>query len=135
MSQSSSSASSAHRASSSTAPTTQEIQDAIDAAGALAVNNGETIGNAIGVISDGSGFKSCNGLRVYSSKNIVRSDTLFEIGSVTKLLTTALFGSVVSSNWFSLDDKLSRFANGALPDIPSGADLSNVTLQDLATFA
>jgi len=61
----------------------------------------------------------------------VQADTLFSIGSVTKVLTAALLGLAVNAGEMSLDDPVAKY----LPELArEGDSIRETTLEQLATF-
>ena len=64
----------------------------------------------------------------------VTPETVFQIGSVTKVFTMGLFGKAVSQGAFSRDTALSTYGNGALTGIASNTALGDRSLQEAATF-
>lgn len=59
----------------------------------------------------------------------ITSDTIFEVGSVTKIMTSLLLVQQLQNKHLVLTDKL----NQLLPDITKGNSLMEVTLENLAT--
>jgi CubicO group peptidase (beta-lactamase class C family) len=117
-------------------PSLSQVQDAITAAAANAVNSGSTIGIAIGaILGNNPPVTACAGVRNYETQLAVATDTIFQIGSITKIFTTGYFGQLVSGGSFSFAQPLSDFSNGAMPGLTANPALENATLQDIATFA
>ncbi|MDQ2187542.1 serine hydrolase [Alcaligenaceae bacterium A4P071] len=110
-----------------------ELPSSADIKNELVMAMGEKppIGVVVGVIDD-------NGMRVIShgqfdrdDKRPVDGDTIFEIGSVSKVFTTLLLGEMVARGEVTLDDRVDRY----LPEgvtTPKRAGKS-IRLVDLAT--
>lgn len=62
----------------------------------------------------------------------VTEDTVFGIGSVTKLFTALLLQSKVHAKQMKLSDPVTQYLTAYLPN-PNSLPISSVTLQDLAT--
>ena len=87
-------------------------------------------GVAIGVYNSGKSFYNTKGSKYYKSNNDVTENTLFEIGSVTKIYTTAILASLEIEGALNRDDKLIDF----LPkNFSNNKVLSKITLRHLAS--
>ena len=115
-------------------------RDRIDEILSAGIKDGKIIGVAVGMVHGGDAITATAGVRQYLHNDpgvempAVESDTIFQIGSVTKIFTTALFGQRVAAGDYSSARQLSSFVNGALPGIAMNADLGKATLENLATF-
>lgn len=58
---------------------------------------------------------------------IQNEDSLFEIGSITKVFTTTIFGLKVLNSEVGLEDKLSKYL-----DLPIESEVTSITLRELA---
>lgn len=117
-------------------PTIAQVQSIITTAAVNAVNNGKTIGISIGaVLGSNPPVTACAGVSNYATQQPVATDTIFQIGSITKIFTTGYFGQLVYDGTFSLNQPLSDFINGALPGLPPNSALADTKLEDIATFA
>ncbi|CAM3063284.1 class C beta-lactamase [Paracoccus nototheniae] len=87
-------------------------------------------GIAIGVTLDGQQFFFADGLADRQAQRPVDTDTLFELGSVSKLFTVALAGLADGQGRLSLDAPVSQ----ERPDLAGGA-FDRITLNDLAAHA
>lgn len=106
----------------------------IDKVGAIAkdsVDNGYNAGIALGII-DESGKQTIytfGKMDVALDKAISKS-TLFEIGSITKVLTSELLAKYVIEGKLNLDDKVSKF----IPELEA-SDVGKITLRELSTHS
>ncbi|MBL7729495.1 MAG: beta-lactamase family protein [Dinghuibacter sp.] len=115
--------------------TISQVHDAISACSSAAVNKGATIGVAVGAVLNNETATACSGVCNYSTQQAVATNTIFQIGSVTKIFTSAYFGQLVSAGNFSSNQTLGSFSGGALPGLTNNSALANATLIDVATFA
>src|SRR5687767_3579456 len=70
------------------------------------LDNSENAGLAIGIISGGEEYTMCFGEANKSSGAQVDTNSVFEIGSITKVFTGILLADEVVSQRMHLDDKL-----------------------------
>ncbi|MBM4247567.1 MAG: hypothetical protein FJ148_27900 [Deltaproteobacteria bacterium] len=94
------------------------------------VGPGRAAGAAVAVVRDGTSHYFSFGTR-NEAGDPVTPETIFEIGSVTKVFTTALLGMAVDAGEMNLDDPIVRY-------LPPGVTLRpgarGVTLLELADF-
>ncbi len=85
----------------------------------------------LGVYSNGKTEYFCFGSTAYRSDLRVSENTIFEIGSITKVFTSLLFAEMVNDGSLSLDAEI----NSLLPDMNSLPvyDDTKITLKHLAT--
>jgi len=85
----------------------------------------------LAVYSNGKTEYFCYGLTAYRSDLRVSKDTIFEIGSITKVFTSLLLAEMVSDGRLSLDAEI----NSLLPDMNSLPvyDDTKISLKHLAT--
>lgn len=97
------------------------------------VERGDAVGVVAGVIdSDGRQRVLAAGSAGADAARALDGRTVFEIGSVAKVLTTTLLAEMVARGEVALDDPVQTL----LPDsvrMPSGDDGREITLLDLAT--
>jgi serine-type D-Ala-D-Ala carboxypeptidase/endopeptidase len=95
----------------------------------LAEHSGKHVGIAVGVVLRGETATFARGSTGRDRPGL-RADTIFEIGSITKVFTATLLASMVEEGELALDDPVNRF-------LPAGVQLPvrgrPVTLLDLAT--
>ncbi|WP_372426132.1 class C beta-lactamase [Salinarimonas chemoclinalis] len=87
-------------------------------------------GLAVGITYQGNSYIYTNGLAVRAPEQPVTEDTLFELGSVSKLFTVALAGLAQERGLLSLDTPVSD----AMPMV-EGSAFDTITLYDLAAHA
>lgn len=91
---------------------------------------GEAEGIVVGRFAEGTtSFGEAGRLR--AAGPAVDSDTLFEIGSITKVFTGILLADAVLKGKATLDDPVSKHLPADL--LPAGSPLHGITLLDLAT--
>lgn len=96
------------------------------------VDNGQTVGVAVGVITgDGSTHVYSFGLADVSQGRRFTDRSIFQIGSVTKVFTTNLLGQAVNDGTLQLDEPLSDYATQLGQLAPLTAQ---ITLKELADF-
>lgn len=84
---------------------------------------------AIGVINNGKTSSYYYGETQKGNKQLPDENTLFEVGSITKIFTATLLAYSVQRQSVGLDDNITRF----LPDsVASNPSLQNITLKQLA---
>jgi CubicO group peptidase (beta-lactamase class C family) len=109
-----------------------DLKSIVDAYAGSAVTDGTSIGVAVAVVLKNQEPKFFSyGLANFDNGTPVTRDTIFQLGSVTKIFTTALLGEQVSRRMLSLDQPLSDFSTqlGTLPPLTS-----QVTLKELGDF-
>jgi CubicO group peptidase (beta-lactamase class C family) len=89
------------------------------------------VGISVGVLDEGGSQTFCYGKLDRNGTNLVDSDTLFEIGSITKVFTATLFAEMVVKGEIGLEDPLSKH-------LPAGVVIPTfggyeITLLQLAT--
>ncbi len=95
------------------------------------VQSGASVGIAVGLLDETGPRVFCAGKLSHDKEKAVDANTLFNIGSVTKLFTATLLSQMVLQGDVELDDPVVRF----LPDgvvIPA-QNQRQITLLDLAT--
>jgi CubicO group peptidase (beta-lactamase class C family) len=87
------------------------VRAIVDAFAEGAIDRGVAIGVGVGVIDARSGFSETYtfGQADAASGDAFRADTIFAIGSTTKVFTTNLLGQAVFENRLQLDNTLSQF--------------------------
>lgn len=99
----------------------------VDAAVAQVMQRFNVPGAAIAVVQDGQRvYANAYGLRDVERALPVRTDTPFEIGSITKQFTAAAIIQLAEAGKLGLDDRLQRF-------LPQAPHASEVTLRQLLT--
>ncbi len=109
-----------------------DLKSVVDAYAGSAVADGTSIGVAVAVvlkIQEPRFFSY--GLANFSEGTPVTRDTIFQLGSVTKIFTTALLGEQVSRKRLRLDQHLSDFGTQLATLKPL---TSQVTLKELGDF-
>lgn len=86
-------------------------------------------GMAVGVIAGGTSFFFYYGVASKEEGVKVNADTLFEIGSISKMVTATLAGYAQAQGRLSLDDHPGRY----IPELQDSA-LGKVTLLNLGTY-
>jgi len=107
------------------------VQSVVDRAVVPLIRSGQSIGCVVGVVKDGHRYVFGYGRTKQLAGSCPHSDTLFEIGSITKTFTCALLASMVKEGLVSLDDPAQLY-------VPEGITLPTyegreITLADLAT--
>lgn len=93
--------------------------------------NNDRVGIVVGLISP-SGRRSVSyGSRALGDSRPLDADTLFEIGSVTKVFTSLLLALAVERHELTLDDPVANYLPASVKLPASGSRL--ITLRDLAT--
>jgi D-alanyl-D-alanine-carboxypeptidase/D-alanyl-D-alanine-endopeptidase len=91
---------------------------------------GRHVGVVVGVLRDGQIWVMGSGTAGPGGPSPPAANTIFEIGSVTKVFTATLLAAMVEDGLLGLDDPLQRY-------LPAGVDLPvrgrPITLADLAT--
>ncbi len=92
---------------------------------------GRGLGMVVGVVATGGRRLICQGLRDYGDPRPVDGDTVFEIGSITKVFTSLLLADMVERGEVALTDPLAHY-------LPAGVKVPErngrkITLIDLAT--
>lgn len=91
----------------------QTVQAIVGTFANAAIHQGVAVGVAVGVVDKaGVGFQKAYsfGYADAATQTPFATNSIFEIGSTTKVFTTNLLGQSVFENTLSLDDQLSRFA-------------------------
>ena len=109
----------------------RSLKDIVETYARSAVDDGNAVGVAVGVTIAGRRHFFAYGLADVTSRRRVSPDTIFQIGSVTKVFTTAILGqnAVVGIN--DLAEPLNNFAP-VLGSLPPANQL--ITLEELANF-
>lgn len=87
-------------------------------------------GAAVAVINHGQSHIYVFGVADKSSNKPVTSETVFAIGSITKLFTTLLFSQEIAQNQLKMSDKLTKY----IQPLDSNKNLNQITLEELATY-
>src|SRR6266404_2010218 len=88
-------------------------------------------GIVVGLVDENGSRILADGIRGTAETNLVNGDTVFEIGSVTKVFTTLLLQEMVDHNEVKLDDPIGKFLP---PSVKSPSrNGKQITLLDLAT--
>ena len=104
----------------------EEIQGAIQEL----VDNGYAVGIVVGVLDSNDTEFYDYGTLAYNSNQTVNENTIFEIGSITKVFTTLILADMVVRGELSLDDPIEEY----LPDVKVPArNGKKITLKDLTT--
>lgn len=95
------------------------------------MNNNQIPGVAVGIFYQGQSYFYNFGLKNKATGKKVTTDTIFGIGSVTKVFITSLLGLCVLDGSCHLDDPIISY----LPDLAGASNLpiGQVTLQHIAT--
>ena len=92
----------------------------------------QCVGIVVGTVhAKGNQFVGCGGLRKDTESKVPDRDTVFEIGSVTKVFTTLLLADMVQRGEVKLDDPVSNFLPKQV-SMPSRGT-QKIRLVDLAT--
>ena len=86
-------------------------------------------GAAVVVINDGQSSMYTFGGTTRSGPTKVNPQTIFEVGSITKLMTVLLLAEAVNRNEMQLSDPIIKY----LPDLSNNDFFKQVTLEQLAT--
>ncbi len=120
--------------------TAQEPNSAFDEALDQAVKNfleNNTIpGAAVGIVKDGKLiYAKGHGVRSLERQEPVEPNTLFQIGSITKVFTTTLLMKLRDEGLVGLDDPVEKYLpkNAAVPSWKNGDEVVAPTLRHLAT--
>ncbi len=114
----------------STAALASIIPDDIKAAARQHVDNGDTPALAIGVIADNKQEFFFVGRRSSDDDGPINEDTVFEIGSITKVFTAILLADAVERGVVGLDDPVQNLLPNGV-QVPQ-RDGKSITLLDLA---
>jgi len=106
---------------------TEEIAAALD----RRIAQGGYVGVAVGLWRRDHGEFICRGVTDQTTSAPLDSDSLFEIGSLTKALTGALLALMQETGALSLDEPVGRFLGAHIGLSPAFSD--QVTVLDLAT--
>ncbi|GGK52827.1 beta-lactamase [Salinarimonas ramus] len=110
--------------------TSAEFRQLSEATFAPVVATYDIPGLAVGVTYQGNSYIYTTGLAVRAPEQPVTEDTLFELGSVSKLFTVALAGLAEERGLLSLDMPVSN----VMPMV-EGSAFDTITLYDLAAHA
>jgi beta-lactamase class C len=87
-------------------------------------------GVAVEVYENGKSHSYAFGYADRDKKIPVTQNTIFEIGSFTKLFTALILAEEINNNTVQLSDTVSKY----LPELASNTNFNAITLQQLATF-
>lgn len=106
-------------------PSPSAVSAAVDAAARAAVASKAATGTSFAVVENGKlAFAGAAGERDLAGKLPVTTQTLFRIGSVTKLMTAVSVMQLVEKGELALDDPVAKF-------VPSMPQADRVTVRDL----
>lgn len=88
-------------------------------------------GAAVAVIDKGKTNIYVFGTADKSTNKPVTTQTIFELGSITKLFTTLLLAEEVTNSHMQMSDTLTQY----LPALAKNKNLTQVTMQELATYS
>ena len=109
-----------------------DVQRMVNTYAGSAVQDGSAVGVGVGVvIGDAPARFFSYGYADWGGRQTFSPDTIFEIGSVTKVFTTNLLGQSVGGGFLKLTEPLSSFLHqvGQLPSLTG-----QVTLEELGDF-
>ena len=106
----------------------QRIRRAVDTALQPVIAKYGIPGMAVGIVVEGETYVFSYGVASTETRQPVTSDTLFELGSVSKTLTATLTSYAQVSGYLSLSDKTSKY----LPSLQD-SKFGEVRLLDLGT--
>lgn len=95
------------------------------------VNESEGSGAAIGFIDNGHISYYAYGTKAIDNADPITQDTMFEIGSLTKVFTTISLADMINDGLVSLDDPIEKYLPSHVK-VPQ-KDGSKITLRQLAT--
>ena len=110
------------------------LDQIVDTFAGHAYRLGQATAFSVGITLNGKTFFKSYGSRSFddtSASNHIDEHSTFEIGSVTKVFTTALIGQAVATNSMSIYTTLADFS-GALPSLKTPTKA--VTIGELASF-
>ncbi|WP_420909550.1 class C beta-lactamase [Acinetobacter nematophilus] len=110
-------------------PTTAKVENAITQAFQPLMQKYAVPGMAIGVLYQGKSYEKYYGMQSLADKKSVNKNTLFELGSVSKLFTATAGSYAQSLSKLSLQDHPGKY----LPALKN-SQINNVTLLQLATY-
>lgn len=94
------------------------------------VVDNESVGASVGLIDQGEIKFFCYGKKSVDKNESISKDTIFEIGSITKVFTTLAFMDMVTKGEVQLDDPIELYLPGVkVPEM----DGKKITLRHLAT--
>ena len=108
-----------------------DLQPQIDSFAKPLIEDGEAVGFVVGILKDGQTQVIAYGQTVKGSSTAPNGDTVYEIGSVSKVFTSLLLADMVIAGKVKLDDPMQKY----LPDsvkMPIKDD-QPITLVHLAT--
>ncbi len=113
----------------SQAEKTSPVDFFIDSVANTYVKKGNAQSLAIGIFHNNAYKTYFYGETEKGNGILPTEDTLYEIGSITKVLTATLLADLVTKNIIQLDDSISKF----LPDsVASNPDIQKITFKSLA---
>ncbi len=108
----------------------KDLEAAIDAEVNKTLTSGQFPGIVVGVYKDGRSFIKGYGTVKKDAPAVPTSTTLFQIGSVSKLLTASLLQSLCDEGVVSMDATLNELLGTSMPLSPA---VQSVTLRQLVT--
>ena len=111
------------------APPRADVQRIVDAAIRPLLAKNKVPGMAVAVTVAGQHYFFNYGVAVKESGQPVTEDTLFELGSISKVFTATLGTYAQETGAWSLDDAASRY----LPAL-AGTAFERITVRDLGTY-
>ncbi|MDB4926073.1 serine hydrolase [Mucilaginibacter sp.] len=110
-------------------PLKSDIDKKINAEARKYIQKANTVGLSIGIIKDGKVSTYNYGETTRGNKRLPTTNTIFEIGSITKTFTSTLLAYYVNEGKISLTDPITKF----LPDsVARNPELKNITLLNLS---
>jgi beta-lactamase class C len=98
--------------------------------GMLAESGTDWIGVAVAVRTEGRTLLLSFGQAERAHERPVTADTLFNLGSVSKVFDTALIGQAVVQREIALDDPVAKYVT----ELQQGGDIRRVTIGQLASY-
>jgi CubicO group peptidase (beta-lactamase class C family) len=103
--------------STSKTPSSQIVQRVVQEAAAVFMKNPAAVGLSIGVVDRGRGFRFNYGEISPGSGERPTSDTVYDIGSITKSFTALLLAHAVAEQKIGLNDDIRRYLKGTYPNL------------------
>ena len=98
-------------------PLKTELDSTVQKAVTKYMSNENVAGISIGVISDGKSYAYNFGETKKGSNHAVSNETIYEIGSISKVFTGILLANAVLDNKLKLDDDIRKYLNGNFPNL------------------
>lgn len=117
--------------SASATPPKEELEIKINTLIEKYLNNPENAGVSIGIVKGDKEANYCYGKKNKLTDSPIDTNTIYEIGSITKLFTSLILAEEVVNGKMQLSEKLS----GCFPGEMVSKDCSNISLLQLATHS